>query len=93
MIRAKTVMEATIQQQIIFSVLSMTVASISKLVFQQYNALLIAFLYFKREEHNLSIRYTRRTLVPGTDIRGSSIHSHVALLRILGWEIYDVSMR
>jgi hypothetical protein len=78
MIRAKTVMDATIQQQIIYSVLSMTVASISKLVFQQYNALLIAFLYFKPEEHDLSIRYTRRTLVPGTDIRGSTIHYHVA---------------
>ena len=78
MIRAKTVMDATIQQQIIYSVLSMTVASISKLVFQQYNALLIAFLYFRPEEHDLSIRYTRRTLAPITDIRGSTIHSHVA---------------
>ena len=78
MIRAKTVMDATIQQQIIYSVLSMTVASISKLVFQQYNALLIAFLYFKPEEHDLSIRYTRSTLVPRTDIRDSTIHSRVA---------------
>ena len=78
MIRAKTVMDAIIQQQIIYSVLSMTVASLSKLVFQQYNALLIAFLYFRPEEHDLSIRYTRRTLAPITDIRGSTIHSHVA---------------
>ena len=78
MIRAKTVMDATIQQQIIYSVLSMTVASISKLVFQQYNALLIAFLYFEPEEHDLSIRYSRYTLVPGTDIRDSTIYSHVA---------------
>jgi hypothetical protein len=92
MTRAKTVMDATIQQQIICSVLSMTVASISKLVFQQYYALLIAFLYFKPGEHDLSIKCTRRTIVPGTDIRDSTIHSHFACWKNWG-EICYVSMR
>jgi hypothetical protein len=42
---------------------------------------------------NLGPMVTRRTLVPGTNIRGSSIHSHVALLRKLGGEICEVSMK
>ena len=90
MISAKTVMDATIQQQIIHSVLCMTVASISKLVFQQYNALLIAFLYFKPEEYDLSIRYTRRTLVPTFGIR---LYTLVSPVGKIGEEICDVSIR
>jgi hypothetical protein len=91
MIRAKTVMDATIQQQIIYSVLSMTVASISKLVFQQYYALLIAFLYFKPGEHDLSIKCTRRTIVPVPTL-GIRLYTLMSPVGKIG-EICDVSMR
>ena len=91
MLIARAVMDAAIQQQTKYSVLFMTVASISKLVFQQYNALLIAFLYFKPGEHDLSIKCTRRTIVPVPTL-GIRLYTLMSPVGKIG-EICDVSMR